>query len=326
MLRLLKSYWFLAGMALVLLLARYFPEAGDTLNAHKGPSVAIILLFIMSGMSVSLAHLHADLTQWKYHALIAGYVFGFIPLTMFLTSKFFDFGDLTFGIYLVAALPTTISSAIAFTTAAGGSTPTAIISAVGGNLLAVVLSPVLIGLMIGRADVQGVAAAAGAIKSMCVLVLIPFAAGQLAGRFTAILQTRYRKAGAVFSQVLVLFLMYCAFSKNLAGVLAQLKEMAACFVYLAVMLLLFVVCAVWMIRLFRMPRDKGAAVLFCSTQKTLAFGLPLAYAYFGADHPLVGIYIVPLIFYYLCQMISSSLLLHWWLHAGPEEAPVRTVD
>jgi sodium/bile acid cotransporter 7 len=322
LLRLLKAYWFLAAMVLVVLLAHFAPAAGRTLNTLRGPDVAIILLFIMSGMSVSLAHLHADLTQWKYHVIIGGYVFGFIPLTMYLTSRLFDFGDLTFGIYLVGVLPTTISSAIAFTTAAGGSAPTAIISAVGGNLAGVVISPLLLSLMIGamaKGEVQGVAAAAHAIRSMCFLVLIPFAAGQIAGRFTTVLQKRYRKVGSIFSQVLVLFLMYCAFSKNLHRVLDQLREMAASFVYLAVMLLLFVVCAVWMIRLFRMPRDKGAAVLFCSTQKTLAFGLPLAYAYFGADHPMVGIYIVPLIFYYLCQMISSSLLLHWWLRTAPKQ-------
>lgn len=320
MIRLLKSYWFLAGMALVILLALFVPGPGRFMNSHKAPNVAIVILFIMSGMSVSIAHLQSDLAQWKYHALIAGYVFGFIPLTMFLTSKFFDFGDLTFGIYLVGALPTTISSAIAFTTAAGGSAPTAIISAVGGNLLGVVVSPLLIGLMIGADDVQGFAAAAGAIKSMCFLALIPFAIGQIAGRFTTILQKRYRKIGSIISQVLVLFLMFCAFSKDLQRVMAQLQEMTACFIYLLVMLLIFIFCAIGMIRLLRMPRDKATAVLFCSTQKTLAFGLPLAYAYFGADHPMVGIYVVPLIFYYLCQMIGSSLLLHWWLRTAPKTA------
>ncbi len=92
-------------------------------------------------------------------------------------------GIMTPTVYLASylcALPATVQSAIAFTSAAGGNVAAAIRSASASSILGVFLSPLLVGALMhtrgGNTDVLH------AIGSIILQLMVPFVVGHLRGR------------------------------------------------------------------------------------------------------------------------------------------------
>ena len=56
-----------------------------------------------------------------------------------------------------------------------------------------------------------------------------------------------------------------------------------------------------------MPREDRVALLYVAPQKTLALGVPLLSIYF-ADQDLLGVVLLPLVFYHPFQILVAGLL------------------
>lgn len=305
--RLGRGIGLLIGIGAAIGLAYLFSRAGVFLNDHGVTRAAIVAVFLMSGLTVSLRHLGGDLLRWRAHLLIQGLSLGLIPLVLYFSSGWLPDGPLRYGVYLVAVVPTTISSCVIYTTAAGGRTSSALINAVGGNLLGIVLSPLLLGLMIGRAGALGLGTVGHAVLGLCWMVLLPFVVGQIlsvrASRLVGIVKRRQSWA----AQGLVLLVIFCSFSKSVAGPGVELGPVWRCFVYLGAAHIVFVGVALSVGRLLRLPRDEAAAAVFCSTQKTLALAIPVALSFFPGDE--VSTVLLPIIFYHLFQLTFGSVLI-----------------
>ncbi len=312
---LMRKHWFLLGMAGAAALAYWTAGFGRWIDHFQvgvggatmqlgASKLAIFALFFVSGVAISLGHLDRELRKPRLHLMIQGFGFILTPALIILTAFWIPEGRMKQGVYLLAVLPTTISSCVAFTAAARGNTLAAILNAVGSNLLGIVLSPLLVGLMIGAGGGAQPGAVGKLMLEMALLVFVPFVIGQaVAARFHA-WREWMRGAQSLLSQWLVLLLSYCAFAKSISTLTEQLGVMWQVFAYLAVVQIVLLGLAALLTRGAGLePPDRSAAI-FCSTQKTLAFGLPIAYS--------LNIDVLPLVFYYLLQMLTASLFLHEW--------------
>jgi len=320
LLRLLRTYWFLLGIGMVLCFARWAPALGRGLEDHYATKIAVVIFSVSAGMSVTTANIAADLKDWKTHGLIQGYNLALTPLFIYLTSFWLTVGPLKQGVFLVAVVPTTLSSCVAYTAAARGRISCALLNSVGGNLIGVFISPLLLALMIGSGQPHGFVAAGRTILDLCLLVLAPLVGGQLCH----IRLPRFREWAAPYlpyvGQSCVLILMLCAFSKSMDKLAAQLGTAWQVFAYLAsAHVLLFAALGAYC-RRAGYARDRTAAALFCGTQKTMALGLPMAYSFFAANAAL-GLIVLPLVFYHCFQLIFGSIVIAYW--ARRPEAGIR---
>ncbi len=169
-----RTYWFPCGIGLVLLLAYSAPSVGASMDRCGFIKIAVIAIFLTTGFISSPKSISRNVGNWRCHALVQGFSFVLIPAAILLSSGWLPDGPLKYGVYLVAVLPTTISSCVAFTIAAGGSASCAILNAVGGNLIGVFISPVLFGLLTGQFMSQGIGGIGWKIINLCLLVLLPF--------------------------------------------------------------------------------------------------------------------------------------------------------
>ena len=304
--RLTGTLTFLVGIVVVIGLAYTIPEVGVALDKHGVMRGAIMAVFLMSGLTISLKHLGDDAVRWKCHLFIQSVSFGIIPLSLYFTSGWLPEGPMKYGVYLVAAVPTTIASCVIYTTAAGGRTPSAMINAVGGNLLGIVLSPLLLALMIGHSAEPGAVSAGKAVLDLCKVVLFPFLAGRLLGAVLPRLIGIIKPVQSRAAQLFVLLVIFCGFSKSAASSALVPANAWLCFAYLAVAHMILVAAAILGTRFLRFSREESIAAVFCSTQKTLAMSAPLAASFFGDD---VGLVLMPIIFYHLFQLTFGSILI-----------------
>lgn len=318
---LLKRYWSLPGIAAALLLAWYVPEVGQRLQHLQVPKLAVAVIFVLSGLALSLSHVLDDVGRWRCHALIQGASFVMAPVLMALSARCFSDANVRHGLYVVAAVPTTISSCVVFTSLAGGRTACALLNAVGGNVAGVVLSPLILRLMTGTGP--GAPVRTGrAMLELGLLVLLPFAVGQIIAGLRPSVRRAMNRIGPPLSQVLILLIMLCAFSGSLHRLTGgAMSRWGVAFAYLAGFHATLGVALLAAVRLSGLRRDESVAVFFCGTQKTLAMGTPLAYAYFADDAGAVGLVLLPLVFYHLFQLVVGNVLAHVWARRtiGPGE-------
>jgi sodium/bile acid cotransporter 7 len=306
--RQLRSYSFLLAMGGVALLAWVMPGYGRFIDQYGASKIAIIAFFLLPGMTVRLDTLHGAVRNWRCHAAIQAFIFIICPLVICLGAFWLPQGPILYGVFLVAVLPTTMSSSIAFTAAGGGNALTAILNAVGSNFLGIALSPLLLGLLLGATGIISFQQVARTMLDMCLLVMIPFCAGQLLVRLWPRLRRDAESMQVGLLQFFVLLLSYCAFSKSLDQVASQFEAMWKCFIYLALMHLTLFTFSRWLAEALRLPEEDQIAMTFCSTQKTLAFGMPIAYSFFAHTPVPLTLIVLPLIFHYLFQMFPAAVL------------------
>ena len=149
---LIKKYWFLIGLLLVFVVT--VGDTGETVSSigrwlkiHQGPDAVIVLIFFFSGLILNARQIRSGVMDIKgiiaalivifWVAPIIGALFGAIPL---------DTGVII-GIFLVAVMPTTLSSGVVMTGAAGGNMAQALVITILANGLAVFTIPVVLSLL-----------------------------------------------------------------------------------------------------------------------------------------------------------------------------------
>jgi sodium/bile acid cotransporter 7 len=307
--RTLARQWFIIGIAVVIALGYAAPQTGRFLDRNGVPKLAIVVIFFVSGLAIRLKHLGEDLLEWRCHLVIQATSFLIAPALVWATSGWMAEGPVRLGAFLIAVLPTTVFSCVAFTAAARGRTACAILNAVGGNLLGVALSPLLLGLLSGHGAGLDVAAVTRTIRDLCLLVLVPFLAGQALGQRPSLLVARVSRVQSYIGMSCVLLVMFCAFSKSVGDLASQLGAMWRCFLYVAALHVALLAAAWGGARMVRLAPGERIAALFCGSQKTLSLGIPLAYSYYRGSETPVGIVILPLVFFHLFQLTLGSVIV-----------------
>jgi sodium/bile acid cotransporter 7 len=311
----LKRNWFLIGILTALLMGFLVPGAELSLNPGGiTRTVLIVLLFLLSGFTLPSEAITSGLKNYRLHLYVQCFIFVLIPAFFLLTTlPFRSLWDrqLFAGIFAVAVLPTTISSCIVFTQVSGGNVMGTMFNAALANMIGVIVSPLLLSLLMrGGGDPIPASEILKILKSLALQMLLPIACGQTLRRFFKEVAVKQKRRLSVASNLFILFILFFAFSKTARNpdFLANLRSLIGPFGYLAVAHLVLLAIAYWGARLFRFSRENTITVLYAAPQKTLAVGVPLISTYFAATPEVLGLALLPLVFYHAWQLLVAGFV------------------
>ncbi|GAB3675976.1 bile acid:sodium symporter family protein [Salinisphaera aquimarina] len=274
--------------------------------------IAIALLFFLHGAALSRASVREGATHWRLHLLILCITFVCFPLVVLPISALAPAWmppALALGFLYLGALPSAVSSSIAFTAMAGGNVPAAICSAAASNVFGMMATPFVFMLLAQSSGGQTLAVG-HALQEIILQLLVPFAAGQLLRPWLANLIDRHKHWTGRYDQIVILLIVYTAFSQFVAsGFWRQLPASAIGFAVGLCALILAIMIAFSMFVSRRLGFSLGdeAAVVFCGSKKSLASGLPMANVLF-AGNPALGMIILPIMVYNQIQIIVGAMV------------------
>ncbi len=290
-------------------------EVLDTLGV-----LGIALLFFVHGAALPREVVIEGFVQWRLHLFIFAITFGVFPLAVLpfgvLPSAWMP-AELLLGFLYLAALPSAVSSSIAFTAMAKGNVPAAICSSAASNVFGLLLTPVLLSLLTWT-SVDGGFDLTKALGDVVLQLLVPFAAGQVARPGLAGIMARHERRIGQLDQGVILLIVYAAFSQSVVdGLWSRLPPASvALTALLCLMLLTVVLVATALIaRRFGFSRGDEIAAVFCGSKKSLASGLPLAKVLF-ATAPGFGMIVLPIMFYNQIQILVGAVLARRYARDG----------
>ena len=313
--RTLSKNWFLIGLLLAVITSLTAPELGVSIN-YKGLSstILVVLLFFVSGLSLPTESIRSGLSNVKLHLFLQLFIFAVIPLyflgTTVLLKKNLDPLLLT-GILALSVLPTTVSSCIVFTQSAGGNVVATMFNASLANVVGVILSPLLLSLLLQQ---TGQTMESGELIRILLSLVLKMLLPIFIGQFVRI-QIReriqpFKKAMGTFGNIVILIIIWFSFSQPALdpSFISFLAKLWPLFIYLLLSHFVLLGLTLAGTRLLKLNKANTYTSLFVAPQKTLAMGAPLLTTYFTNDPSLIGIALLPLIFYHFCQLLIAGLI------------------
>jgi len=186
------------------------------------------------------------------------------------------------------------------------SVPAALCAATLSNLLGVLLTPLLAGVLLSGGPA---AVSAGKVGDIVLQLLVPFAAGQAARPWIGEWAARNRTVLSWVDRGSILLVVYVAFSEGMvAGIWHQLDlPMLLCLFAVNAALLAAVLAATTLVsRRLVFVRADEITIVFCGSKKSLASGLPIASVLFSASS--VGLIVLPLMLFHQLQLMICAVL------------------
>lgn len=314
--------YFIVGMLCAVLLASVVPARGEAAEAlGYVVVVAVGWLFFLYGVRLPTSDALAAVRDWKLHSTVLAVTFVAFPLlglaTQLLPASVIP-TDLARGVLFLTLLPSTVQASIAFTSIARGNVAGAVVAASFSNLAGVLVTPLLVGLLLGGA----VGFSADSIVKIGLQLLAPFVAGQLLRRWLAPWVLRHKRLTTVTDRGSVLLVVYSAFSHGVVDGIwtsVSLGSVIALVVLSAVLLAVVLGLTTLLGHRLGFSRPDRVVLLMCGSKKSLATGVPIATVLLPAA--TLGYMVLPLMIFHQLQLVVCSVIARrMGAQAEPEPA------
>ncbi len=302
---------FVLVLFVTIIVASLLPVRGEAAEAASVISaLAIFLLFFLHGLRLPRAEVVTAVRNWKLQLIIFLFVFAAMPLAGQVIAPIaaaFLPGILVSGLIFLTILPSTVQSAISYSSIAGGNIAASIMASALLNLSAIFVTPLLVVLLIGQTGEAGVGG--DTVIKIAAIVLLPFATGQLAQKWLGAWAGRQKTMLSFMDKSAIAIAVYVAFSASVVAGLWQtvdVKTFVILFVFISA-LLAFAFGTSWLAgRILSLPRGDRISLIFAGSHKSIATGAPLAAILFAG--PDAGSVILPALVYHQLQLIISAPL------------------
>jgi len=320
----LKKHGFVLALVAAILLAWVYPglgSRGGPLRADMISTFGVMVIFLLQGLSLRTRELASGMRKLHIHVFIQVWIFVLSAVVLVCTAmilKIFSLPQLADGFLYLALIPTTISSAIVFTSATGGNVPLAIFNTTLSNVIGVFWVPT--GCLL-------IFAAAGGIQSGLIgpmlwkvaqLILLPMIIGQAMRPFVheRALFRRIAPNFKIINNGIIVFIVYAAFCQSIASNAWEGIQTGSIILLLSCSMAAVIIIhtGTWFSsRWITHNREDRITILFCGSQKTLAAGAPMAIAIFSNTDQLsqvnLGLLLLPLLCYHPVQLFLAALIL-----------------
>jgi len=315
----LKGQLLTGGILLAILLAYFFPHIGATggpLKTEITTKIAIALIFFFQGLTLNTRKLLISVTRWRLHIYCQSCIFLISPALMLLLVILFGPwipANLKPGLLFLSVLPSTIFSSTVFTATSGGDAGAALFNATFSNLIGVVITPLWCLAMFANANDQ-FPPISSLIAKIAFYILLPLVVGQL-GRMAirnGVIDA-LGKAIKRFNNSMILYVVFAAFCDSFSQEVwadFPLSSILLAVLFSTLFLGLLSSLAWTSSRLASHSVSQRIAVFFCSSQKTLAAGVPIAAVVFAgqSDDLAQGPILIPLMIYHALQLVLAGLV------------------
>ncbi len=303
-------------------LASLFPVQGDAAKtAQLVSSAAIFLLFFLNGVRLPRHEVLHGVRNWRLQGAIFAFVFVAMPAAGLGLSLLFDNilpPLLALGLLFLGTLPSTVQSATAYCGLAKGNVAASVVAAALLNLVGVVLAPLMFAALAHVGEAQFSVTAMGRIA---LLLLLPFALGQIAQRWLKPWVDMHKQIATWMDRISIAIAVYVAFSGAVeAGIWDVVKgsELALLAVAVAAMLAIGFGGSWLLGGAMKLPRADRITMLFSGAQKSIAIGAPLAATIFPPA--IAGMVLLPTLAYHMAQLILSAPLAAHLAHNPQKSA------
>ncbi|KAL7747201.1 LRR receptor-like serine/threonine-protein kinase RGI2 [Sorochytrium milnesiophthora] len=315
---LLVARWFLIGIVVVVLLAYAAPSVGRKKGVLRSEySIkygAVIVIFLISGLGLKSRVLAQTMLLWKLHLVVQTMSLIVTPTIGFGISKLLGLTGLNdalvAGLTIASCLPTTISSNVVMTKQAGGNEAASLINATIGNILGILISPLLLLLFLGA---RTTVPFGSIFLDLTYTVLIPLFVGQLV---QLTFPNAARKLASTVnlshvSSMMLLLLVYATFCDQFSDPHATAAIKAGAVVAMIAVIVCLYQFNSWLCflvsRMLRFDKPDTVSIVYCGATKTMALGIPLIGIVYRTD-PNVGLYSLPLLMYHATQLFVGGAM------------------
>ena len=297
-------------LVLAIVLASVLPATGQWRDVAQGVSnAAIFVLFLLNGLRLSRADVRRGIGHWRFLLPLTLWCF----VAMALVGKGFELVVapvlpplVALGFLYLGVLPSTVQSATAYSSLAGGNVANSVVAAALLNVAGVFVSvPLFAALGGGGAASMGVD---GLIKVVLILIL-PFAIGQALQLRLAPWIGDHRTMVTWMDRLSIAIAVYVAFSGAVEQGLWTLVSPLEWMVILGGVILFLALGfgGAWALSgAIGLNRPDRIAFLFAGAHKSVAMGAPLAAVLFPPQ--VAGMVLLPLLIYHLLQLVASAPL------------------
>ena len=291
--------------------ASLLPVRGDAVYAATVVMMAaVFLLFFLHGLRLPRADVVSAMRNWRLQLVIYLFVFAAMPLAGqiagLLAAPLLPAAFVT-GLMFLTILPSTVQSAISYSSIGGGNVAASIMAAALSNLSAIFLTPLLLFLLIGSSSDNSIGIAI--IGKIAGMLLLPFMLGQIAQKWLGPWALERRALISGMDKAAIAIAVYVAFSASVVGGIWKQVDAAELTILVA-----FVVCLLgygfgtsWLTgKLLRLPRADRITLFFAGAHKSMVTGAPLAAVLFAPGE--AGAVILPALIYHQLQLIISAPL------------------
>jgi len=297
-------------LLVAIVLASVLPVSDRWRGVAQGVSnAAVFLLFLLNGLRLPRAEVIRGIGNLRFLLPLVLWCFGAMALAGWGLSLLVAPSLpplVALGFLYLGTLPSTVQSATAYCSLAGGNVAHSVVAAALLNILGVVVTAPLFSVMAGSREA---AFDLGGLEKVALILLLPFLIGQAAqGRFGHLVR-EHRELAVWMDRISIAIPVYVAFSGAVREGLWTLVGPGEWAVLIAAVLALltFAFAGAWLVGgLARLARGDRIALLYSGAQKSIAMGAPLASVLFGPA--TAGLVLLPVLVYHLLQLVLSAPL------------------
>jgi sodium/bile acid cotransporter 7 len=321
----LKTYWFFAGIAVVVAIAFVFPAVGVFLKARSILATAIFLGFFITGLTLETSRIGEQIRNIRVlaAALVSSLVI-FPAIAYILARQVFQAPpDWAIGVLIIGAAPVTIASGTIMTAIALGNIPLSLFICLLTNLAAILTIPLVLNLFLQFGDSPITLPAVQMLSGLTIKVLVPTAIGQLLRPLLKKAIIPYTKAFSIFNQLIVLMIVLNAVASSAARIAQVGTGIAAIFAFMILLHMLILVLNYGLARMLRLDRASTSAFTIHTSQKTLTVSYIVWSGYFAALYPMA---LIPAIAYHITQSVVDTLVAHRFRDRMLKDSMAATSD
>jgi solute carrier family 10 (sodium/bile acid cotransporter), member 7 len=307
-----KKHWFLLALLTIAFITlvdqqQWTVNGGRWLKNHGGPDMVIFFIFLFSGIALDARLLRKGLQDVNATLSALAVIFILSPLTALVFYYFpLDVQVLT-GLFLVAVMPSTLSSGVVMTHAAGGNMAHALFVTIVANTLAVFTIPVVLSLLltiVGQAQSIPIDKAAIMLK-IARMVLLPLGIGMVTQQVARPLIAPLQRKASSINQLLVLTIVWMGLCQSRQAILSGGHAIFPIVATVFTFHLLLVLLATAVTRLTGLKSGRRESVIFMGGQKTLPLSVILQVSLF----PHYGLALVVCVLHHIIHLIMDAYLV-----------------
>lgn len=301
-------------LLLAIMLASLWPVTGEGRTVARIISDSgIFVLFLLNGLRLPRKDVAAGLKNIRFLAPLTLWCFGGMGLVgvgLWQIAAGIVPAEVALGLLFLGFLPSTVQSATAYCSIAGGNVATSVVAAGLINVLGVFVTASLFSAFAGS-EVGGVDFAA--LQRIGLILILPFMIGQIAqgannGAPANWVKNRKALLGWV-DKLVIAIAVYVAFSGAVEQGLWHSVDgtaWAVLFGLIAVFLMVGFGGSWRLGALLGLARGERISFLFAGAQKSVALGVPLASLLFTPE--LAGLLLLPVLVYHMLQLVISAII------------------
>lgn len=308
----LKKNWFFLGIIAVSVLTLVDTSGttaglGKWWKAHHGADAIIFLIFFLSGLILRTREIKTGLGDVTGTLLTLALIFLIAPaLAVLLALCPLDPG-VRIGLFLVAVMPTTLTSGVVMTGAAGGNMAHALLITIVANGLSILTVPLSLAWLL---QMEGGIMAVPIDKSRMMLqigllVLLPLFLGLMLRPKDGPRRVTTRKIVPILNQCLVLAIVWIALSGAKTAVLDNRTQIVVVLILSFLFHGILLAAAFLLAAMGRLEPGRRESLIFMGGQKTLPLSVLIQVTLF----PTYGLALAFCVVHHIIHLIMDSYLV-----------------